>query len=89
MRECEEETGYKPKRLLKLGSFVTAPANSNAMVYLYLAKDVIKTETSFDTDEMIRLKIFSLREVRCMLKNGKILDAKSIIGLYRFFELKR
>ena len=85
-RECEEETGFKPKKLITLGTFVTAPAGDDETVYLYLAQDLTHVGTKHDLDEEITLKIFSVAQIKQMLKKGIIRDAKSIIGFYRFFE---
>jgi ADP-ribose pyrophosphatase len=89
LREVEEETGFQPGKLISLGYFITAPAETNARVHLYLATRLKKTQVNFDSDEIITLKAFQIARVRQMLKRGEIRDAKSIIGLYRYFNLKR
>jgi ADP-ribose pyrophosphatase len=85
-RETEEETGYKPKKLTSLGTFIVMPAESNGKVYLYIAIDLIKTKPNPDSDEELEIREFNQTEIKRMLKQGKISDAKSIIGLYRYFE---
>ena len=85
-RECEEETGYRPRSMKPLGSFVSAPAECDQKVYLYLAKHLVHTGMKPDPDEDIFVKAFTLAQVKRMLKTGLIHDAKSMVGLYRFFE---
>jgi ADP-ribose pyrophosphatase len=88
-RECEEETGHRPKRLKKLGSYVTSPAGTNEKVYVFLATDLVKTQMNLDPDEVLSVKAFSISQVKRMLKTQKIIDAKSIIGLHWFFENRK
>ena len=88
-RECEEETGFKPRTLRSLGFFVPSPAGDDEAVYLYLATDLVETGINPDPDEDITVKSFTFTQVKRMLKKGVIRDAKSIIALYRFFERVR
>ncbi len=84
-RECEEETGWRPGRIRPLGSFAPTPAFADEQVHLFVATALKKTRSNPDFDERITVKIFSVAEVRRMLKRRVIQDAKSIIALYRFF----
>ena len=84
-RECEEETGFRPRALEPLGFFVPTPAFSDETVFLYRAAGLKKTRANPDFDERITVGIFSEARVRAMLRSGVIQDAKSIIALYRYF----
>lgn len=84
-RECEEETGYRPQTLYSLGSFFPAPASSNEIVHLYWTDRLKKSKMNLDIGEKIELGFFDMKKVRQMLDAKKIEDAKSIIGLYRYF----
>jgi ADP-ribose pyrophosphatase len=85
MRECEEETGYKPRRLRFLRNYFSIPALSDEKIHLYLATSLQKTQTQWDYDEKIEIKIFPTRVVKKMLRDGTICDAKSLIALHLFF----
>lgn len=84
-RECEEETGWRPTRIRPLGSFAPTPAFADELVDLFVGTGLRKTSSNPDFDERISVKIFSVAEVRRMLKKRVIQDAKSIVALYRFF----
>jgi len=87
LRECEEETGFKPGKLESLGFYLTSPAGSDERVHLFLATRLKKTRMNPDPDEMITAAAFSVRRIRSMLRDGTIRDAKTIIALHRFFSL--
>jgi ADP-ribose pyrophosphatase len=86
-RECEEETGFKPLRMKKLGTFFPVPAYDSEKVHCFLATNLKQTQKNFDYDENIRLGFFSKQDVKQMLKKGRIQDAKSQICLYHYFAI--
>lgn len=82
-RELEEETGYRAKRWKKLLSFYMAPGYSTEYMTLFLAKDLYFGKINPDEDEFIKkVKSFSLKELKKMIKEGKIKDAKTIISVF-------
>ena len=85
VRECEEETGYRPRKVRSLGGFAPTPAFADERVYLFVATNLVKTRPNPDYDEEIAVRLFSVVQVRRMLKRRVIQDAKSIIALYRYF----
>ena len=85
IRECEEETGWRPKKIESLGSFFNAPAGSEEETSLFLIPKVVKGTMNLDEDEHLTVGEFSFSQIRQMLASGRIQDAKSIIGLHRFF----
>lgn len=89
IRECEEETGWVARKVKSLGQFVNAPAGSEEETFIFLMTDLVRGQMNLDEDEHLTVGEFSLTRVRRMLKSGRICDAKSIIGLYRYLELKQ
>ncbi len=89
VRECQEETGWIPGKVVSLGWYAGAPAGSDEVTYLYLISGVTKGRMNLDADEHITVGEFSTAQVKRMLKSGRICDAKSIIGLYRYFDLRK
>lgn len=80
-RELEEETGYKAKKLRLLSSILTTPGFTNEVIHLYLAEDLVLAEQCPDEDEFIDVEVFTKEEIRKMIENGTICDAKSLLGL--------
>lgn len=77
-RELEEETGYKAKDMTYLGSIATAPGFCDEIIHLYKATNLYKGTKSCDEDEFTEVKFFTLDEVKNMIKQGEIIDTKTI-----------
>ncbi len=84
LREFEEETGNKTEKLESLGVTYPTCGYSSEIIYLYLAKDFVKTATHFDDDEVIELEYIPLSEVIRMIEDGRIKDAKTIVAVMRY-----
>ncbi len=84
LRELEEETGYHAHKLTYLGKIYPTCGYSDEVIHLYLAQALEKRETHWDENEVLEITTFSLAEVKEMILNGKIVDAKTIcaISLY-------
>ncbi len=80
-RELEEETGNKAESLDFLGAIYPTCGYSSEIIYLYLARNCKKTQTHFDDDEVIESKFYKLDDVKNMILNGEIKDAKTICAL--------
>ena len=83
-RELIEETGYHGKNWKMIGKYFSTPAYNTCLVHCYLTHCYKKSETNFDEDEVIETKIYSVQEVRRLLKTNKINDMKTYISLDRF-----
>ncbi len=79
-RELREETGYKAKKWTKLASFYVSPGFLQEKMTVFLVQDLTAGETEFMEDERIETKWFTSREVDDMIRTGKIIDAKTIVG---------
>jgi len=82
-RELEEETGYRAGKMIERARFYTTPGFTTEFMYLYEAAELVKTQTNFDEDEAIELDLVSSTEALQMIDDGRIQDAKSILGLLR------
>ena len=82
-RELEEETGYRAKHWKSLGFINTSPGFCDEKLYLYLASDLEFVGEHPDEGEILQAEEFKLSQVREMIINGEINDAKTICALYR------
>lgn len=81
-RELEEETGYRCRDLVPVASFYTSPGFANELCYLYLAKDLTRTNSRhLDEDEFVEVLEVTFPEARQLIKERKIHDAKTIIAI--------
>ena len=83
-RELEEETGYRAGTWRLLGSFWTAPGFASELMHLYLATDLRPADghrLGPDEDERLVLDRLPWREAVAAATDGRIVDAKSIVGL--------
>jgi len=88
-RELGEETGHRAERWLPLGTFWTAPGFADELMHLYLASGLrpLPDYSGPDVDERLELVHVDWREAVAMAVDGRISDAKSIIGLLRLARL--
>ncbi len=78
-RELEEEIGYKAKKFQYLGKVVTSPGFCDEYIYFFKAEDLYKGRNDIcDQDEFINVKEVKLDKIKEMIKNGEIIDAKTI-----------
>jgi len=78
-RELTEETGYDSENITKLGEIYTSPGFCDEILYLYLATNLTAGDHNREEGEYgMETYEYSLAEVDEMIKNGKIVDAKTI-----------
>ena len=63
-RELQEETGYRPKKIRKIGEFSPNPAIMSNHVHFFLAEDLENTgKQNLDEDEYLEIKLVDENEV--------------------------
>lgn len=77
-RELEEETGYKPLKFEFLGKVFTSPGFCDECVYLYKAENLTQGSAVGDERGFINMVEMNIEDVKKMIKNGEIIDAKTI-----------
>jgi ADP-ribose pyrophosphatase len=88
-REMQEETGYLPEKLERLGGFYSAPGFCNEYLHLFLAAGLTPSRLyAEDTDEITVIPT-SPDEIPELITSGKICDAKSIAGLLTYLEYRK
>ncbi len=87
-RELEEETGYTAKKWQPMGYIVTTPGFCDEKLYLYKASDLEYTQTNFDEGEILKPSKIKINELKKMIDNGEIIDAKTIVGICKSLTFK-
>ncbi|OGC05104.1 hypothetical protein A2276_04085 [candidate division WOR-1 bacterium RIFOXYA12_FULL_43_27] len=80
-RELKEETGYTAGKIKKALSSYTSPGYSTEMIHYFIATELEKGAQGFDEDENIDAFLLSLDEAKRQIKEGKIKDNKTIVGI--------
>ena len=80
-RELTEETGYRARKVARLGRFYTGPGTSNQVLHSFLATGLTEGAQDLEEYERITVETFSQDEVRRMIAGGEIHDAKTISTL--------
>jgi ADP-ribose pyrophosphatase len=88
-RELGEETGYRATGWRLLGRFWTAPGFADELMHLYLATGLTPLEgyEGPEADERLEVERIPWREALAMADDGRIGDAKTLIGLYQLARL--
>jgi len=79
-RELIEETGYRAKTWTKLASFFASPGFVQERMTIFLATDLTAGTATPMEDERIEARWFSSKELADLIREGKIEDAKTMIG---------
>lgn len=80
-RECREEIGMAPGRLLRLGGAFLAPGYSTEYLHFYLASDLQPSPLQPDEDEDISIVPMELGEVLEAIDQERIQDGKTLAGI--------
>lgn len=89
-RELIEETGYRAGNLRKILEFYATPGVTTEKMDLFLASNLEKAPyRKLDEDEILEPKIFTLSEMEEMIGKKKIVDAKTILGVWHLTRNKK
>ncbi len=81
-RELEEETGFSAGKMEKIGEIVPVPGYSDEKIRIFLASDLVPAKQHLDRDEMLSVHEIKTQEVFKMVEDGRIVDGKTIAGLF-------
>lgn len=82
-RELEEETGVRAARWDGLGAILTAPAFSDEVIHLYLARDLGTGSVRREPGEVLEVHWQPWGRVLEMARGGEIRDAKTLAAILR------
>ncbi len=85
-RELEEETGYRAARIRPVADFYTAPGFTDELMHLYEATGLTPGEQRLDEGEFIEVVYVHRDDALEMIRDGRIEDAKTIVGLLMAFK---
>lgn len=88
-RELREETGYTSDEWISLGSVDANSAFLNNQCHLWLARNVVKTDSiDLDASEDIQVDLLSLDELKAELHAGQVSNSLSQLTLHKVFDLR-
>jgi len=85
-REFEEETGYSPRHIEKLGYYNQFPGVLRAATNLFFATDLVQTTQHLEPGEILETVHKPVREVIQMIINGDIIDGSLQLGVLLAFQ---
>jgi len=84
-REFEEETGFFPRHIEKLGYYNQFPGTLRAATNLFFARDLTHTHQHLDEGEELEIIFKPISEVLEMILNGQIIDGSLQLGVLLAF----
>lgn len=80
-RELIEETGYRTKKIKKIGQIYPVPGYSTEIIHIFKAEQLTAGEAEPEDYEVIKLHPMTKSQVQRLFKKGQLQDAKSIATL--------
>ena len=80
-RETLEETGYTVAGIRKIGVIYTSPGFCNEKIHIFAAECRSRKVAKRDRDELIEVRLLTIKEVLRLFGSGKISDAKTVATL--------
>jgi ADP-ribose pyrophosphatase len=81
VRELQEEVGYRPGEMIRLGGQFTAPGYTTEYIHLYLATGLEPSPSELDDDEFLDVVRLPFDEVLSRVTTGEIDDSKTISAI--------
>lgn len=82
-RELAEEAGISAERWQSLGSMISSPGVFTEVVHLYLAQDLKPVPQNREEHEIFEVHWLPFQEALEWAHSGEIVDAKTLIALFR------
>jgi len=89
IREMQEEAGFRPGKVVRLGGVYTTPGFCNEYLHLYLATDLTSSRLVAEDTPGIEVVPVPVAEIPALVTSGKMEDSKSIAGLLLFLEYRK
>ena len=82
IRELQEETGWRPERISRVAEVYSSPGFSDELFIIFYATDLCESRLPCDDDEFIEPLFVTRTEALAMIAEGRIVDAKTLLGVY-------
>jgi len=89
LREIQEETGYKAKRMTHLITYYPSVGYNTEAIHCFVASGLKRGKMKLDTDEFITVKKMELSKLIKLIKSGKIIDSKTICAVMVYAARKK
>ena len=89
LREIQEETGYKAKKMTHLITYYPSVGYNTEKIHCFVASGLTLAKSKLDTDEFITVKKMELSRLIKMIKSGKIIDSKTICAVMVYATKKK
>ena len=80
-RELLEETGYEAGSLTLLYTYAPAIGYSNELIHIYAGRNLRKLQNEIDQREISSVEKYDMEALRSLIREGKIVDGKTLLGL--------
>jgi ADP-ribose pyrophosphatase len=80
-RELEEETGYRCQKITHVHSFAMSPGILDERMHFFVATELSEGPARREPGEWISNRLVTWKQVDQMLRDGKIIDAKTLVAL--------
>jgi ADP-ribose pyrophosphatase len=87
-RELQEETGYRPQRIERLGGFFTAPGFLTEYLHVFLCTGLVESRLEGDEDT-IHVERITLNDALRRIAAGEIEDAKTSAALLLYLQRRQ
>ncbi|MDL2263231.1 NUDIX hydrolase [Synergistaceae bacterium OttesenSCG-928-I11] len=88
VRELQEETGWKPGSLELVAEVFASPGFTTELFVIFYATALTQNKLPEDDDEFIVPRFYTRAEVERLLKEGAIVDGKTLLGIYWWLRKK-
>jgi ADP-ribose pyrophosphatase len=90
VRECGEETGFRPNRLRKLIAYAHAEGYSDGFITLFLGTDLARTGgLHTDPNEFVEPVTMPFDELVGLVRSNQILDSKTILCALLYEKMRK
>ncbi|MGH9357245.1 MAG: NUDIX hydrolase [Terriglobia bacterium] len=84
-RELLEEAGYRAGSFKPVLRFFSSPGFLTEQMHLVEAAGLVREKAQPEADEQIRARVFTRSELKSLVRNRKIKDGKTLVGLLWLF----
>ena len=89
LREMQEETGYVPGKVERLGGFYSAPGFLTEYLHLYLATELTPSRLHAEDTDGISVVRVPVSEIAALLASDRMEDVKSVAGLHTYLARRK